>query len=83
MQVPEELILRKDVSELLPVYMLMYAKYSPFYDLRFYSYTSLEEPFNEKKKERDFISAGSARTGQESGCLQRVKKPEEYTNGLT
>ena len=36
MQVPEELILRKDVSELLPVYMLMYAKYSPFYDLRFY-----------------------------------------------
>ena len=50
MQVPEELILRKDVSELLPVYMLMYAKYSPFYDLRFYSYTSLEEPFNEKRK---------------------------------
>lgn len=43
MQVPEELILRKDVSELLPVYMLMYAKYSPFYDLRFYSYTSLSE----------------------------------------
>ena len=32
MQVPEELILRKDVSELLPVYMLMYAKYSPFYE---------------------------------------------------
>ena len=42
-RVPEELILRKDVPELLPVYMLMYTKYSPFYDVRFYSYTSLSE----------------------------------------
>lgn len=27
-----------------------------------------------ERKERDFISAGSARTERESGCLQRVKK---------
>lgn len=25
------------------------------------------------RKERDFISAGSARNEQESGCLQRIK----------
>lgn len=42
-RVPEELIFRKDIPELLPVYMLMYTKYSPFYDMRFYSYTSLAE----------------------------------------
>ena len=42
-QVPEELIFNRDVQELLPVYMVMYAKYSPFYDMRFYSYTSLAE----------------------------------------
>lgn len=43
----------------------------------------LEKTIRCGRKERDFISAGSARTEQESGCLQRVKKPEEYTNGLT
>lgn len=33
----------RDVQELLPVYMVMYVKYSPFYDMRFCSYTSLAE----------------------------------------